>query len=169
MPSMFPTPATGGDDANRRPRNTGAGVGMPTALKWSFGIYLGTAALMLLTAMVMFTAGYTGPTEDVDADYMELVVSNQKFLGAINGLAAVVIAALVSQVARSGKNLRRLLLVISFLVILVDLLSFVTRAGGPSLAAIAILLAFATLLVFRPSVGDLVEENHRRKKMGKRN
>ena len=157
MPSMFPTPATGGDDANRRPRNTGDGVGMPTALKWSFGIYLGTAALMLLTAMVMFTAGYTGPTEDVDTEYMELVVSNQKFIGAINGLAAVVIAALISQVARSGKNLRRLLLVISFLVILVDLLSFVTRAGGPSLAAIAILLAFATLLVFRPSVGDLVE------------
>lgn len=140
---------------------------MPTALKWSFGIYLGTAALMILTALVMFTAGYTGPTAGVDADYMELVVGNQKFIGTINGLAGVVIAALASQVARSGKNIRRLLLAISLLVVLVDLLSFVTRAGGPSLALIAILLAFATLLVFRPAVSDLVEENHRVKKMGK--
>ena len=66
------------------------------------------------------------------------------------------------------KNVRRLLLAISLLVVLVDLLSFVTRAGGPALAVIAVLLAFASLLLFRPAVSDLVEENHRVKKMGKR-
>lgn len=164
MPSMFPTPATGGDDLNRRPRDTTPGSGMPTAWKWGFGLYLATAALMILTALVMFTAGYTGPT-DVDPDYRELVLSTQKLIGAINGFSGLVIALLASQVARSGKHLRRILLAISFLVILVDLLSFITRAGGPSLAVIAILLALATLLVFRPSVSDLVEENHRAKQM----
>lgn len=166
MPSMFPTPASGGDDINRRPHDTGDNQGIPTALKWSFGIYLGTAVLMILTALVMFTVGYTGP-EDVDADYMDVVVTNQKFIGTLNGLAGVAIVALASQVARSGKNIRRFLLALSLLVVLVDLLSFVTRAGGPSLAVIAILVAFATLLLFRPAVSDLVEENHRAKKMNK--
>lgn len=167
MPTMFPTPATGGDDLNRRPRNTGATTGMPTSLKWAFGIFLGTSILMVLTALVMFTAGYTGPV-DVDADYKNLVVNTQKFIGAINGLAGVVIAALISQVPRSGKNIRRLLLAITLLVVLMDLLSFVTRAGGMALAVIAILLGVGTLLLFRPAVSDLIEDNHRTKQMGKR-
>lgn len=167
MPTMFPTPATGGDDLNRRPQNPGEVTGIPTSLKWAFGIFLATAVLMVLTSLVMFTAGYTGP-DAVDADYMDVVVGNQKFIGGLNGLAGVVIAALISQVPRSGKNVRRLLLAISLLVVLVDLLSFVTRAGGPALAVIAVLLAFASLLLFRPAVSDLVEENHRVKKMGKR-
>lgn len=161
---MFPTPASGGDDINRRPRKSADGSTMPPSLKWALGLFIATAALMVLTGLVMYTAGYTGPA-DADQDYQEVVVNNQKFIGALNGLAGVVIAALISQVPRSGKNVRRLLLAISLLVVLVDLLSFVTRAGGISLAVIAILLALGCLLVFRPSVNDVVEQNHRTKKM----
>lgn len=167
MPSMFPTPATGGDDINRRPRNSGDSSGVPASLKWAFGILLATAALMVLTGLIMFTAGYNGPS-DVDPEYMELVVNSQKLIGGINGLAGVVIAALASQLPRSGKNARRMLLALALLVALVDLLSFVTRAGGPSLALIAILLAFASLLMFRPSASDRIEQNHLTKKMEKR-
>ena len=94
-----------------------------------------------------------------------MVVNNQKFIGLVNGLAGIVVAALISQVPRGGKNIRRLLLVIALLVMLVDLLSFVTRAGGPSLALIALLLAAGCLLLFRPDVNQLVAQNHRTKQM----
>ena len=164
MPTMFPTPASGGDDANRRPRKPYDGTGTPPSLKWAFAFFIGAAILMVLTGLVLYTAGYTGPT-DTDAQYQEVVVNNQRFIGMVNGLAGIVIAALISQVPRSGKNIRRLLLAIALLVVLVDLLSFVTRAGGPSLALIALLLAAGCLLLFRPDVNDLVAQNHRTKQM----
>lgn len=159
MPSMFPTPATGGDDLNRRRRDDTPEGQLPRSLKIGFGLFLLTAAFMILTGLVMFTSGYTGPA-DMDADYREVVVNNQKFIGGVNASAGVVIAALVSQLIRGGKMPRRILLGITFLVVLLDLLSFVTRAGGPALVFIALALALSALLIFTPSASAHIERNH---------
>ncbi|ANE03147.1 hypothetical protein ccrud_02255 [Corynebacterium crudilactis] len=161
MPSMFPSPATGGDDINRRPLNEGEtdGTSIPTILKVVFWMLFATAAFMIFAGLVMYTAGYTGPA-DVEESYKDVVVNNQKFIGAINGFAGIVIVALTSQLPKSGKNPRRILLAIILLVVLTDLLSFATRAGGFALALIAVLLALEALLLFRPAINDHIERNH---------
>ncbi|AGT04440.1 putative membrane protein [Corynebacterium glutamicum MB001] len=161
MPSMFPSPATGGDDINRRPLNepNADATTIPTALKVVFWMLFATAAFMIFTGLVMYTAGYTGP-DDVDESYKAVVVNNQEFIGGINAFAGVVIAALTSQLPKGGKNPRRLLLAIMLLVLLTDLLSFATRAGGFALAIIAVLLALEALLMFRPAVNDHIDRNH---------
>lgn len=159
MPTMFPTPPSGGDDPNRRARPSADSAEVPKALKVAFWLLLGTSALMILSGLVLFTSGYTGP-EDADAAFKELVVENQKFIGGINAFSGIVIAALTSQIPRGGKNVRRILLAIILLSVLVDLISFVTRSGGFALALIAILLALGALLLFRPNVSDHIERNH---------
>lgn len=161
MPSMFPSPTTGGDDINRRPISepTANEKSIPTVLRTVFWLLFVTAASMIFAGLVMYTAGYTGP-ENMDANYKETVVNNQKFIGGINIFAGIVIAALTSQLPRGGKNPRRILLGIMLLVILVDLLSFATRAGGFALAIIAVLLAVEALLLFRPTINSHIERNH---------
>ncbi|MFP7364799.1 hypothetical protein SFC07_03315 [Corynebacterium callunae] len=161
MPSMFPSPATGGDDINRRPilKPSAEDGSLPRMLKIVFGLLLVTAAFMVLTGLILYTAGYTGP-DDVAESAKETVINNQKFIGGINGFAGVVIAALTSQLPRGGKTPRRVLLALIVLVVLVDLLSFATRAGGFALAVIALLLALAGVLLFRPAISDHIERNH---------
>ena len=169
MPSMFPSPATGGDDINRRPVHepSAADGTMPKLLKAVFWMLLATAAFMILTGLILYTAGYTGPA-DMDESYKEAVVNNQKFIGGINAFAGVVIAALTSQLPRGGKTPRRVLLALMMLVVLVDLLSFATRAGGFALGIIAVLLALDALLLFRPSISDHIDRNHMARVMNQR-
>ncbi|BAU94834.1 hypothetical protein N24_0572 [Corynebacterium suranareeae] len=169
MPSMFPSPATGGDDINRRPLNEPQADEhtIPTVLKVVFWMLFATAAFMIFSGLVMYTAGYTGP-EDVEESYKDVVVNNQKFIGGINAFAGIVIAALTSQLPRGGKNPRRILLGIVLLVVLTDLLSFATRAGGFALAVIAVLLALEALLMFRPSINAHIERNHMARVMGRK-
>lgn len=160
MPSMFPTPATGGDDLNRRRGEDRTPEGqLPRSLQIGFVLLLLTAAFMILTGLIMFTSGYTGPA-DVDADYIEVVVNNQRFIGGVNAFAGIVIAALASQLIRGGKLPRRILLGILLLVALLDLLSFVTRAGGFALVVIVLALAVGALLIFTPSASAHIGRNH---------
>ncbi|ALC04934.1 hypothetical protein CDES_02370 [Corynebacterium deserti GIMN1.010] len=160
MPSMFPSPASGGDDLNRRRLGPSADENIiPTALRVVFWMLFVTAAFMIFTGMVMYTAGYTGP-DDVDQAFKDTVVNNQKFIGGINAFAGIVIAALTSQLPRGGKTPRRVLLAILLLVVLVDLLSFATQAGGFALALIAVVVALEALILFRPSINSHIERNH---------
>ncbi|WP_080794422.1 hypothetical protein [Corynebacterium pacaense] len=156
---MFPTPATGGDDLNRRQRPTAEGDGLPTSLKAAFWLLLGTSVLLVLSGLVLLTSGYTGD-DSASAEYREQVINNQKFIGGINAFAGIVVAALTSQVPRGGKNVRRLLLAIIVLLLLVNLLAFVVRMGGFALAVIGVLLALGALLLYRPAASDHIERNH---------
>jgi hypothetical protein len=127
-------------------------------LKAAFWLLLATSVVLVLSGLVLFTSGYSGPL-DAPAAFQEQVVNNQRFIGGINAFAGVVVAALTSQVARSGKNVRRGLLALIVLLVLVNLLAFVVQMGGIGLAVIAVLLAVAALLLYRPSASDYIERN----------
>lgn len=159
MPTMFPTPSSGGDDLNRRQRPIADSDALPTSLKVAFWLLLGTSVLLVLSGLVLFTSGYTGG-DDASAEYQQQVIDNQRFIGGINIFAGVVVAALTSQVPRGGKNVRRILLALIFLLLLVNLLAFVVQMGGFGLAAIAVLLALGGLLLYRPAASDHIERNH---------
>lgn len=163
VPTMFPTPGTGGDDPNRRPkkpaatdhRHAGSAV-MPSMLKIVFWLLFGIAILMVLTGLVLFTVGYQGDPQ-AETAYREAVVRNQQFIGVVDIIGGVLIAGLTARLPGGSRLARRALLVVLFLGCLANLLAFGIRAGGFALALIAVLLGVAALMLFHSSINSYID------------
>ena len=138
------------NDLNRRHDVTLPADGdWPTSLKIGHRLSLAAAVLLLLTGFIMLS-GYQGDP-NADLDYIDALMSNQRFTGAVNIIAGILIALLAAQLRGGGKISRRWLAGVIALTIFVNVAAFAIQTAGVASIAAVVLLAVAALFLFRPA------------------
>ncbi|GAB3944705.1 hypothetical protein [Corynebacterium tapiri] len=147
--SMFPTPFSPGDP-NRSWRDDYAeGDGVPNSLTIAWVLTVGAAALMLISAIIMLTAGFQGG--DAPLEVIAAFERSQRVVAVSNILGAVALGWTVAAMRRGVRHSRRWYTALSALVIAVNVAGFVVTVASFAAIVIVGLLAFALVYAFRPS------------------
>ncbi|AKK04044.1 hypothetical protein [Corynebacterium epidermidicanis] len=152
MTNMFPTMYRGGQDPDDHRSHSDHDVARPpTALRWGYLLMLASTMFMLVAGLIIATAGYTGDP-NVDPRFAEAVVLNQRIVGICNIVAAMVLVLLSVQVRNGARKVRPWVVGVVVLVVLVDMIAFLIKAGGFAVALIPVMLATSAVLLYRDSV-----------------
>ncbi|AKK10273.1 hypothetical protein [Corynebacterium uterequi] len=152
--SMFPTPVTGGDDPNRRWRDTTPDGVRPQSLVAGYVLALAGAVLMVVSSLVMFSVGFVGG--DAPLEVIDSFERNQRIVAVGNLVLAAVVVWSASATTRGRKAARRVLGAAIFSGVFLNLLGFIVTVSGLAAIVIVALLAFAAVAVTRPSANKYI-------------
>ena len=96
MPSMFPSPLRG-DAGSPTPADPSA---KPKALLVAYYLAVASAIVLILSGLVLFTTQAPG---GADAEMVQAVSRNQRFMAIVNIVGGLMIAALASQFHQAGR------------------------------------------------------------------
>lgn len=162
MPSMFPSLATPGEDPNRRIDYWKPGDPTPRVVIAGFAMILVAAVLMIYSGIGMFLLDWNRePINAQEAERMAFVQRNVRILAGLNIIFAIVLILLAPKVRDGYRNKRRLALWIACLAIFFMLAGWVLGFSGMGQSLIALLLAIAFLLVYRPAADPFFDAGHR--------
>lgn len=151
MPSMFPGFNRNPNDLNRQYRPSQRDLTeVPRTISWSYWLLVVIAILMVVTGLILVT---TQPPANVDAtaESIQAVRRNLVFVGAVNLIGGILIAALAPQLRKGSRKSRRWLLGVIVVAALANLLSFVIMREPFSLALITAMLMISGVVIFQPS------------------
>ena len=155
---MFPTPFPKGDDPNRRDREKLPEDGTwPQPLRLAYVTSVVAAILMLVTAAIMFTRGFTGG-EDAPQEVVDAFLMNQRIVAVGNVIAAIGLALTAPQLRHGAKISRRWMSGFTILGIAANLLGFVVTVSGLMAIIIVAFLAFSAMFAFRPVSNRYIRE-----------
>ncbi|MDU0479034.1 hypothetical protein QVA66_07255 [Staphylococcus chromogenes] len=123
----------------------------PAALRWGYLLMVAATMFMIFAGLVIATAGYTGDP-NVDPRFAAAVELNQRIVGITNMVVAMVLVMLTVQVRKGRRSVRPWIAGVVVLVVLIDMVAFLIKAGGFAVAIIPIMLATSAFLLFRPRV-----------------
>ncbi|WP_297008196.1 hypothetical protein [uncultured Corynebacterium sp.] len=152
MPSLFPGAGSAANDPNRQVRYWRPGDGTPGVVRTAFVLYLLCAVGLLVAALLMWTAE---PPTSTDADRqatIDAVASVLKWLAVIEAVGAVALCVAVPGLLRGNARARFRTLVVTGVLLVVSLGSWLLGVSGYIQPLIALVLAFATLAAYRPGV-----------------
>ncbi|WP_342318948.1 hypothetical protein [Corynebacterium mayonis] len=153
---MFPTMVGDPNDPNRRYDPEVSGT-WPAALRNGFRLALVASVLMLLTAMVALSAGFPlGADEAFRAPFMR----NMRFVAFGNIVLALGLVACAAQLQQGSRAARRAMAGCAAASIFLNLAGFALKVTSWASFLIAILLAVAMWLVFRPVANGYFDERH---------
>lgn len=164
MTSMFPSLYRGGDDndQNRKVVRWQPGDPTPTSVKAGAILFLVTGILMVFSGILSLTAGWNRePINAEEAETMRFVQNNVRILGGIQVVLGLVIAYLHRGVMQGYRSKRRWILWVSALAAFFMLAGWVAMFIPIGPALLALLLAVAALLVFRPNADPYFDAGHR--------
>ncbi|MGP6174803.1 hypothetical protein [Corynebacterium sp. A21] len=151
MPSMFPGFKNDPNDLNRGYRPTQRDLGgLPRSLSWGYYLLVVIAILMVVTSLFLMTTQPSNEAE-LSAETVQMIKRNLTFVGALNLIAGILIAALAPQLKSGSRGSRRWLLGVIVFAALANLLSFVILREPFSLSLIAALLMISGVVIFQPS------------------
>lgn len=154
MPSMFPSFSAHPDDPNRR-YHVEVGDDWPRSLQIGFWLVVVGAVVMLVTAMMMITTGYPG--DPADTAMRTAFMRNMWFVAVMNIILALVMGAAASYLRQGSRNARRIVAACIALACVFNVMAFAIRVGGLALMLVVVLLAFASLFLFRPAVNAYID------------
>lgn len=156
MPSMFPGFRNDPNDLNRGYRPTPRDLsGLPRSLSWGYYLLVVIAILLVVSSLFLMTTHLSNEAE-LSAETVQMIKRNLSFVGALNLVVGIVIAALAPQVKNGSRGSRRWLLGVIIFSTLVNLLSFVILREPFSLSLIAALLMISGVVIFQPSATDYI-------------
>ncbi|KAB1504411.1 hypothetical protein F7230_04920 [Corynebacterium sp. 320] len=163
MTSMFPSLyRDGSGDKNRATNKWAPGDPTPGTVIAAFVFFLVIAAFMILSGFFLVTAHWDRePLTPEEADRMNFVRQNVRILGVINIVVGLVVAALSTGVKDGYRGKRRLVLWCSALGMFFMLAGWVFQFTGPGQALLALGLAVANLLAWRPASDPYFDAGHR--------
>ena len=162
MPSMFPSMAPNADDRNRRTKAWRPGDPTPRVVLIASVLFVILGVLMVLSGVLMFTVDVDGQAMNADeAERLEFLRDNVRILGGINVVLGLIITGLSLTLRLGHRNRRRVLLWVSCLAILFMLLGWVFGFTGLGQAVLALGLAIACLMAFRPAADPFFDAGHR--------
>lgn len=121
----------------------------PKALTWAYYVAVVCAALLIVSALVMIT---TTPPDSTDQEVINAVRQNYRFLGIINIIGGLVIAALAAQFSNAGFVARRVYVGVATVLIALNLMSIMLGIGGIGMMLIVLLLAVSVVSYLTPAV-----------------
>lgn len=125
----------------------------PSALTWAYYIAIASAALLIVSALVMFT---TTPPAETDQEVIDAVRKNYRFLGIVNIIGGLIIAALAAQFSNAGYIARRVYIGTAVILIILNLMSIMLGIGGLGLLVIIVMLAISVVLYITPAVSAVI-------------
>lgn len=164
MTSMFPSLYRGGDenDQNRKVVRWQPGDPTPTSVKVGAILFLVTGLLMVFSGILSLTASWDRePMNAEEAEMMRFVQKNTRILGGIQVVLGLVIAFLHRGVLHGYRSKRRWILWVSALAAFFMLAGWVAQFVFIGTALLALMLAIAALLVFRPNADPFFDAGHR--------
>ncbi|MGP5658964.1 hypothetical protein [Corynebacterium falsenii] len=162
MPTMFPSMASDSDDPNRSTTKWKPGDPTPRTAIAAFALVLIVAVLMIVSGFFMLTAQWDrAPENETEAEAMQFVLNNTRILGGINLVIGAALAVLASGIRDGYRRKRRWVLWLGALGIFFMLAGWVFQFTGMGQALIALLLAVALLLAYRPSADPYFDAGHR--------
>lgn len=121
----------------------------PKALTWAYYVAVVCAALLIVSALVMIT---TTPPDSTDQEVINAVRQNYRFLGIINIIGGLVIAALAAQFSNAGFGARKVYVGVAAVLIALNLMSIMLGIGGIGMMLIVLLLAVSVVSYLTPAV-----------------
>ena len=160
--TMFPSMASNADDPNRKVQRWQPGDPTPRSVIGAFALILFIAVFMVVTGFFMLTAQWDRPPADVqEAEAMAFVRNNVRILGGINVVLGIALAVLARGVRDGYRSRRRWVLWLGVLAIFFQLAGWVFQFTGMGQALLALGLAVALLLAFRPAADPFFDAGHR--------
>ncbi|WP_313286783.1 hypothetical protein [Corynebacterium vitaeruminis] len=154
MPSMFPSPLRG-DAGSPTPADPSA---KPKALLVAYYLAVASAIVLILSGLVLFTTQAPG---GADAEMVQAVSRNQRFMAIVNIVGGLMIAALASQFHQAGRVTRRVYLGLVVVLIALNLIAVMLRVGGLVLMIIALMLALSAMAYFQQTVSTYIDHRVR--------
>lgn len=152
MPAMFPSMVPSGDDQNRKVHYWKPGAPTPRIVIVSFAMLLILGILMIFFGVLSLTASWDRePLNPEEAERMNFVRNNVRILGAISIVVGAVLAFFSRGIRDGNRSKRRLVLWAGAIGIFFMLAGWVFQFTGPGQAVLALLLAVALLLAYRPA------------------
>ncbi|WP_459610710.1 hypothetical protein [Corynebacterium urogenitale] len=162
MPSMFPSMASSGDDANRQVKRWKPGDPTPRIVLAASVVIVIVAVMMVLSGVMMLTADWNRPPVDAaEAERMDFVRRNVQILGGVNVVTGAIITWLALSLREGYRNRRRWMLWVSCLAIFLMLLGWVFGFTGTGQALLSLGLAVGLLMAFRPAADPFFDAGHR--------
>lgn len=159
---MFPTMASHGDDRNRQVQAWQPGDPTPRTTILAFALLLVTGVLMIVVGgfelMARWDHGASSPEE---AERMQFVVRNVRILGGVTAACGLGIALLAPKVRDGYRRSRRAVTFIAAVGMFFMLAGWVFGFTGMGNALLALLLAIALLLAYRPAADPFYDAGHR--------
>lgn len=125
----------------------------PKALTWAYYVAIVSAALLIVSALVMIT---TTPPDSTDQEVIDAVRQNYRFLGIVNIIGGLIIAALAAQFSNAGFVARRVYVGAASVLIALNLMSIMLDIGGIGMMLIVVLLAVSVVVYLTPSVSTYI-------------
>lgn len=150
--SLFPGAGADANDPNRQIRYWRPGERTPGVVRFSFVLYVLCGVGLLVAALLMWTAD---PPTSSDADRqatIDTIASVLKWLAVIEAVGAVALCVLVPGLLRGDARARFRTLIVTGILLVISLGSWLLRVGGLVQPVIALFLAFAALAAYRPGV-----------------
>ncbi|WP_295642178.1 hypothetical protein [uncultured Corynebacterium sp.] len=162
MPSMFPTMASSSDDRNRRVEAWKPGDPTPRTTIVAFALLLTTGVLMIVAGFFQLIAKWDGPIgSPEEAERVNFLIRNVRILGGITAVCGLGIALLAPKVRDGYRRSRRGVTFIAAVGMFFMLAGWVFHFTGFGNALLALLLAIALLLAYRPSADPYFDAGHR--------
>lgn len=162
MPSMFPSMNSHPADPHRTTTCWKPGDPTPRVVLAAGVLFVAVGALMLLAGTWQLTADWTyTPSNPQEAERMDFVRRNVHILGGINVVLSVAIIWLALSLRLGYRRKRRVLLCASCLAIFFMLAGWVFGFSGMGQALLALGLAVACLMAYRPSADPFFDAGHR--------
>ncbi|MGJ4049890.1 hypothetical protein ACN4DP_02805 [Corynebacterium macclintockiae] len=162
MPAMFPSMVPNSDDPNRRVAYWQPGDPTPRMVIASFAMLVFGGAIMVLVGVLSLTASWDRePTSAEEAEHMRFMINNVRILGGINVVVGALLVFFAPGVRDGYRGKRRLVLWLGAIGILFMLAGWVFGFTGPGQALIALWVAVALLMAYRPAVNQFFDAGHR--------
>ncbi|QYH20332.1 hypothetical protein JKI95_05490 [Corynebacterium aquatimens] len=153
MAGMFPTMVADRNDPNRR-YTGGPSEAWPGSLRIGYWLVLIAAVMMLLTGMLMLSAG---APEEIDAETLKQFTTNMRIVAVGNIVLGLGLTALASYFERGSKQARRWASGLIGLTIFLNFAGFYVGVSGWATFAIVVLLGLAVFFMFRPAANSFVD------------
>ncbi|QPK84215.1 hypothetical protein G7Y29_01250 [Corynebacterium qintianiae] len=150
---MFPTVVGDSDDPNRR-YTAHTGDTWPPALRTSYWLVMGAALLMLVTGMMLLSAGFP---EGADEQFRGPFMRNMRVTAFGNLVLALCLAVAASQFPNGTKGARPWASAFIAGAVFVNIVAFIIQVASWASFAIVVLLTFALFFMFRPASNQFVE------------
>lgn len=153
MPSMFPVSHNSDPgDRNRAINYWRPGDGIPGTVKTAFVLFLVAGIGLLVSGAMMWLVERPVVDDPEHMEYIRTVSTNMKWVGGVQIIAALAVAALLPGLLRGDGRRRRWVLVAAAVAMIFTLLGWVLDFGTWEQPLIALALALGCLAMYRPSV-----------------
>lgn len=150
---MFPTMVGDSDDPNRR-YTAYTGGAWPRDLRVSYWLCMGGALLMLVTGMMLLSAG---APEGADEEFRAVFMRNMCVTAVANLVLALCLTATAAQFPKGVTGARPWASAFIAAAIFVNLVAFVIQVASWASFSIVVVLTFAVFFMFRPAANQFVE------------